>query len=411
MISRLLLIGLVLLSLVAGGALLYVVFGALGGGEPSAEPSIPLAEAVEDSAGTPVSDSTSTPNPGVPREITAEGDLVVDAPAEAPPGMVWVPGGTFQMGSNGKFPDEQPIHNVDLDGYWIDEVELTNAQFLEFADASGYRTVAEKTPRREDFVGQIEDINAIPAENLVPGSICFNPDFDRKTLTKDHPLWPYQVWSYVKGASWREPDGPGSSLEGRLNHPVVHVSWYDAVEYCKWAGKRLPTEAEWEYAARGKLAGKTYPWGNERNPEGKWLNNIWQGEFPYVNKNHDGFKTTSPVRTFPPNAYGLYDMSGNVWEWCSDFYRPDYYAQSPRRDPFGPKDSFDPNEPGLVKRVQRGGSFMCNDNYCIGYRVSARMKGTPDSGAFHTGFRCVLTPGMLADFQRAPAQLAEQQGG
>jgi formylglycine-generating enzyme required for sulfatase activity len=305
--------------------------------------------------------------------------------------MVWIPGGSFNMGSNDGFPDEQPVHEVVLDGYWMDETEVTNAQFLAFVEATGYMTVAERVPKREDFAGQVPDIQEIPEETLVPGSICYNPNFDRASFRKDGPLWPYQVWRYVAGASWRHPEGPGSSIEGRMDHPVVHVAWEDAAAYCQWAGKRLPSEAEWECAARGGHEGLTYPWGNELKPGGHWLCNIWQGEFPERNSAEDGFTTTSPVRQFPPNDLGLYGMSGNAWEWCADFYRPDYYGQSPTLNPRGPTDSFDPNEPGLVKRVQRGGSFMCSDNYCTGYRVAARMKGEPFSSMFHCGFRAAMS--------------------
>ena len=240
------------------------------------------------------------------------------------------------------------------------------------------------------------DVRDIPAENLVPGSICFNEKFDRRTLKTDDPLWPYQVWKYVKGANWRQPDGPGSSITDRMQHPVVHVSWDDANAYCKWARKRLPTEAEWERAAHGGLKDAAYPSGNDLVRNGKWTLNIWQGEFPEKNEVADGYRTTAPVASFSANGYGLYDMAGNVWEWCSDFYRPDYYRFSPLRNPPGPTDSYDPLEPGPVKRVQRGGSFMCSDNYCRGYRVSARMKGTPDTGAFHTGFRCVVSKSDMA---------------
>lgn len=303
--------------------------------------------------------------------------------------MVWIEGGRFTMGDADGLNDEAVEHEVELDGFWIDETEVTNAEFQKFVEATGYMTIAEKTPRREDFAGQVPDINDIPEENLVAGSLCFNPAFDRQQLRRDGPLWPYQVWMYVQGADWRRPDGPDSSIADRMDHPVVHVAWHDAVEYCKWAGKRLPTEAEWEYAARGGLAGRKYPWGDELTPEGQWRMNIWQGEFPMENTNADGCATTSSVRRFPPNGYGLYGMAGNVWEWCSDWYRPNYYSASPRRNPQGPEDSFDPNEPGLPKRVQRGGSFLCNANYCLGYRVSARMKGEPTSGMYHTGFRCV----------------------
>jgi formylglycine-generating enzyme required for sulfatase activity len=193
-----------------------------------------------------------------------------------------------------------------------------------------------------------------------------------------------------------------------MDHPVVHVAWEDVVAYCEWAGKRLPTEAEWEYAARGGLEGQSYPWGDERNPDGKWLNNIWQGPFPEKNKGEDGFQTTAPVASFPANGYELYDMSGNVWEWCQDWYQPNYYAASPRFNPHGPDDSYDPNEPGIPKRVQRGGSFLCSDDYCVGYRVSARMKGEPTSGTYHTGFRCVVDAKLLDAHRAAPGKTKPQ---
>ncbi len=330
-------------------------------------------------------------------EVTAANtSLASDPPSEAPAGMRWIPGGRFQMGSDSpKFPDEQPAHTVSLSGFWIDATEVTNARFQEFVDATGYVTVAERKPKREDFAGQVADISQIPEENLIAGSICFNSGFDPKTLRKDHPLWPYQVWKYVGGASWKHPEGAGSSIADRMNHPVVHVSWDDALAYCRWKGHRLPTEAEWEYAARGGLPESEYPWGDERNPDGTWKNNIWQGEFPLKNEGADGHMTTAPVKSFPPNGYGLYDMSGNVWEWCYDWYQPDYCQHSPQQNPVGPTSGFDPLEPTIPKRVQRGGSFMCSDNYCIGYRVAARMKGDPMSGSFHAGFRTVVTPEML----------------
>lgn len=328
-----------------------------------------------------------------PSTVAVVEPIRVDEPGPTPPGMRWIPGATFIMGSNQpKSPDEAPAHPVTVDGFWIDETEVTNDQFREFVDATGYVTIAEKTPKREDFARQVADLASIPAENLVAGSICFNSKFDPKTLVKDHPLWPYQVWKYERGASWRHPEGPSSNLEGRGYHPVVHVSWEDAMAYCRWKGGRLPTEAEWEFAARGGRAGEEYPWGNELQPDGKWRHNIWQGEFPLQNNIADGYLQTSPVKTFPPNDYGLYDLSGNVWEWCYDWYQPDYYAVSPERNPLGPAESFDPLEPMIPKRVQRGGSFMCSDNYCLGYRVAARMKGDPMGGTFHCGFRTVKTP-------------------
>lgn len=345
-------------------------------------------------AGCAKTESASTP---VPKAEALTNDLqdpkapvIVDEPGSTPAGMRWIPGGMFTMGTdNPKFPDETPAHRVTLDGFWMDETEVTNTQFKEFVDATGYITVAEKKVNREDLAGQVPDVASIPEENLVAGSICFNSSFDPKTLRKDHPLWPYQVWKYVGGANWKQPEGPGSNLDGRMDHPVVHVSWDDAHAYCEWKGHRLPTEAEWEYAARGGHEGWEYPWGNERNPDAKWMHNIWQGEFPLKNDVTDGFQQTSPVKSFPPNDYGLYDLSGNVWEWCGDWYQPDYYRQSRTRNPQGPPVSIDPLEPTIPKRVQRGGSFMCSDNYCIGYRVAARMKGDTQSGTFHCGFRTV----------------------
>ncbi len=340
--------------------------------------------------------TASSPPPAIPTAASAEAlpaDLLIEAPGPAPAGMSWIPGGAFQMGaSKPQFPDEAPAHRVILDGFWIDQTEVTNAQFQEFVTATGYVTIAEKKPKREDFAGQVEDLASIPEENLVAGSICYNSKFDPKTLRKDHPLWPYQVWKYVAEANWKQPEGPGSNLDGRGDHPVVHIAWDDAQAYCQWKGHRLPTEAEWEYAARGGRAEEEYPWGNERTPQGEWQHNIWQGEFPLKNEVQDGFLQTSPVKTFPPNGYGLYDVSGNVWEWCQDWYQPDYYSRSPLRNPTGPAFSTDPLEPNIPKRVQRGGSFMCSDNYCLGYRVAARMKGDPSSGTFHAGFRTVLAP-------------------
>jgi formylglycine-generating enzyme len=293
-------------------------------------------------------------------------------------GMVWIPSGEFQMGDpDALFPDAQPIHKVYVDGFWMDGTEVTNAQFGRFVEATGYVTLAERQPDPKEF-------RDVPPEKLVPGSIVFTPP--DKEVSLDQPLsW----WRYIPGANWRHPEGPDSDLEGRENHPVVHVCWYDAQAYAKWAGKRLATEAEWEYAARGGLEQKRYCWGDELLPGGKWQANIWQGDFPRVNTKEDGFERTAPVASFPPNGYGLCDMSGNVWEWCADWYRPDYYASSSTRNPPGPDSTYDPNEPNLPKRVQRGGSFLCSDVYCVRYRPGARGKGEPGSAASHIGFRCV----------------------
>lgn len=329
-------------------------------------------------------------------------------PHPAPSGMVWLPSGKFLMGSRDGKEDEQPVHEVELSGYWMDSTEVTNAEFQRFTDATGYVTIAERTPKREDFVG-LADTSLIRDEDLVPGSICFNPQFDRELVKqlrdgRTDPNWPYAVWMLQKGANWRHPHGPDSSIDEKPNHPAVHIAWPDAAAYCEWSGKRLPSEAEFEYASRGGLQQREYPWGDKLQDGDQWPLNIWQGEFPEEHQVRDGFELTAPVKTFRPNGYGLYDMSGNVWEWCADWYQPEYYSDSPRRDPHGPRDSFDPNEPGLPKRVQRGGSFMCNANYCLGYRCAARMKGEPSSGAFHCGFRCVLASSDYETFTKAPAQ-------
>ena len=292
-------------------------------------------------------------------------------------GMIWIPGGTFWMGSEEGQADEKPLHEVTVDGFWMDATEVTNEQFEKFVRATGYLTIAERKPDPAQYPG-------VPEDKLVPGSIVFKPKAGTVSLD-DHFQW----WESVAGANWRHPEGPGSNIAGREHHPVVHVCWFDAKAYCEWAGKRLPTEAEWEFASRGGLVRQPYVWGQEKVPSGQWLANIWQGQFPNENTQADGFRGTAAARTYAPNGYGLHDMAGNVWEWCADWYTPDYYANSSRKNPVGPDDSYDPNEPGVMKRVQRGGSYLCSDLYCMGYRPSARMKASPDTGLSHTGFRCV----------------------
>ena len=314
------------------------------------------------------------------------------APGKAPDGMAWIPGGEFSMGAQ-QAPmegevgmqattDSRPIHRVYVDGFYIDKTDVTNAQFAAFVKATGYVTIAEKAPTAEEFP------NA-PPENLVAGSVVFAPPSGPVPLT-DHLQW----WSYVKGANWRHPTGPSSSIAFEDNYPVVQIAYPDARAYAKWAHKRLPTEAEWEFAARGGLAGQIYPWGDQFHPNGKWMANTHQGHFPDTDTGDDGYPGIAPVAQFPPNGYGLYDMAGNVWQWTSDWYRPDYYAQlaaagGVTRNPIGPDASFDPAEPGQPKKVQRGGSFLCTDQYCSRYMVGTRGKGEISTGTNHLGFRCV----------------------
>ena len=316
-------------------------------------------------------------------------------PAGPPPkGMVWIPGGEFSMGAADPermddtvgmqaTTDSRPIHRVSVDGFWMDATEVTNGQFAEFVRATGYVTVAERVPRAEDVPGA-------PRENLVAGSVVFSPPAHAVPLN-DALQW----WSYVEGAHWRQPQGPGSSLEGRGNYPVIHVAFDDAMAYAKWAGNRLPTEAEWEFAARGGLTGALYPWGSNFRRDEHFLTNSHQGHFPDQDTAADGFDGIAPVAQFPPNAYGLFDVAGNVWEWVSDWYRPDYYANlagaGVARNPQGPDQSFDPSEPGVAKRVHRGGSFLCTDQYCSRYMVGTRGKGDPSTGTNHLGFRTVRT--------------------
>ncbi len=285
-------------------------------------------------------------------------------------------------GQPGLTRDALPVHRVYVDGFWMDATEVTNEEFEKFARATGYITIAERMPTEEEFPN-------VPRENLVAGSTVFTPT--------PHPV-PlndfFQWWRYEKGANWRHPEGPESDLKGREKFPVVHIAYDDAIAFAKWAGKRLPTEAEWEFAARGGSAGEVYSWGNDLKSGGKWMANIYQGRFPVEDKGEDGFAGIAPVAQFPANGYGLHDMAGNVWEWCSDWYRPDAYAgqsdsRAAVRNPQGPDSSFDPSEPTEKKRVHRGGSFLCTDQYCTRYMVGTRGKGEVTTGSNHLGFRCV----------------------
>lgn len=279
-------------------------------------------------------------------------------PGPAPPGMVWIPSGQFWMGVDDEhMADAKPWHRVYVDGYWMDKTDVTNQEFTRFVKDTSYQTIAERKPRAEDFPGA-------PPENLVEGAVVFTPPANLVELNSQ-----FHWWKYVPSANWRHPEGPASGIENRMNHPVVEIAYQDAVAYCKWAGKRLPTEAEFEFASRGGLDRKRYVWGDEVMPRGRHMANTFQGHFPDANTAEDGYAATAPVGSFPANGYGLFDMSGNVWEWASDWYRADYYQTlaaigQVAVNPKGPAVSFDPSEPGVRKRVQRGGSFLCADQYC-----------------------------------------------
>ena len=308
----------------------------------------------------------------------------------APDGMVWIPGGEFSMGTQisaealcgypGLTADAMPIHRVHVHAFWMDRNEVTNDEFARFVAETHYVTVAEQTPTKEEFP-------TAPPENLVAGSTVFTPTAYRVSFDNY-----FQWWRYQHGADWRHPTGPDSNIDGKGDFPVVQVCFEDAVAYAKWAGKRLPTEAEWEFAARGGLSGKLYAWGDSLRPGDRWMANTWQGRFPVRDEGSDGFSGVAPVGKYPPNGYGLVDLAGNVWEWTTDWYRADAYAalgDSVQHDPQGPSTYNDPAEPTEPKRVQRGGSFLCSDEYCSRYMVGTRGKGEVRTASNHLGFRCV----------------------
>jgi sulfatase modifying factor 1 len=302
--------------------------------------------------------------------------------------MVWEPDGSFLMGSNDFYPEERPVHRVTVDGFWMDEHAVTNAGFRRFVKATGYITVAERPSDPADYPG------ARP-EMLVPSSVVFRQP-PRRVDLRNHYNW----WAYVPGANWRHPEGTGSTLHGRERHPVVHVAYEDVAAYASWVGKELPTEAEWEFAARGRLEGATYTWGNEFSPKGKTMANTWQGEFPIENLRTDGFERTAPVGSFPPNGYGLFEATGNVWEWTTDWYRDRHRVASPCCGGSNPgggarEQSYDPRLPNVAipRKVVKGGSFLCAPNYCRRYRPAARMPHPIDTGTCHIGFRCIIRAG------------------
>lgn len=330
----------------------------------------------------------------LPSRLPVNNDLSKIIPAnDSTEGMILIPAGSFMMGAGDKEgrSDEYPQHKVTVDSFLIDATEVTNAEFTKFIYATGYTTTAEKKPDWNELKRQLAPGTPKPDESLlIPASLVFTPPGHPVPLN-DVSQW----WEWRQGASWKHPQGPESDIVGKDNYPVVQISWYDAMAYCKWAKKRLPTEAEWEWAARGGLINKKYPWGDETIETGRVKANTWQGNFPDNNTKVDHYYLSSPVKTYAPNHYGLYDMAGNVWEWCSDWYREDYYDQLKKlesHDPAGPTAGFDPMQPLIPKKVMRGGSFLCNPSYCKGYRVTARMKTSPDTGLEHTGFRCVKNP-------------------
>jgi formylglycine-generating enzyme required for sulfatase activity len=323
------------------------------------------------------------------------------APGAVPAGMVWIPGGWFWMGTDDESHSvANPIHKVYVDGFWMAKYETTNAEWAAFVEATDYKTYCELRPDPKDF----PDVPAVEIRKKGPFSLVFTPPQHRVTRLDDHRQW----WDVVEGANWRHPEGPESTIKGKEKHPVVHIAWVDTITFLKWKNQqhppkkgweyRLPTEAEWEFAARGGKNLCKFTWGNELKPGGKWMANIWQGQFPHKNTKEDGYILTAPVGSYPANGFGLHDMAGNVWEWCFDWYNDNYYSHSPERNPTGPARGYDPLEPGLPKKVQRGGSFLCDASYCERYLVYARGKGDINSAANHIGFRYVLAPQLSSKY-------------
>ncbi|NEN24230.1 formylglycine-generating enzyme family protein [Cryomorpha ignava] len=321
-------------------------------------------------------------------------DQKLDLIAKPPRGMVFVPGGKFILGSEDSEAQrtEGPAINAEVSGFYIDETEVTNAQFSSFVEATGYKTISERSIDWEDLKSQVPSGTPKPPDSLLTaGSLIFGPA-PNVTNLYDISQW----WAWKVGANWRHPQGPDTNIDGKENYPVVHIAFEDAQAYAKWAGKRLPTEAEWEYASRGGKGHKPFAWGEKLMPDGKYLANFFQGSFPDNNSANDGYAGAAPVKMYPPNSLGLYDMIGNVWEWTNDWYRPDSHklanlvSAKGCFNPQGPKSSYDPIEPLVPKRVIKGGSFLCSDEYCSNYRPSARMATAIDSGQEHLGFRCVM---------------------
>ena len=343
--------------------------------------------------------------------IPSSDDRVAPQPEPTSPpfaDMVWIPGGTFRMGSDSHYPEERPVHRVSVDGFWIDRAPVTNERFAKFVEETGHVTFAEIPPRAEDYPGALPD-------QLFAGSLVFVKP-DKPVDIKDFRNW----WHWMRGADWRHPRGPHSTLDGLAHHPVVHVAFADAEAYARWAGKALPTEAEWEFAARGGLDGAAYAWGDEFLPNDRHMANTWQGEFPWQSTPRDGYEGTSPVGAFPANGYGLHDMIGNVWEWTTDWYQPKHPGEAVKaccipRNPRGPRaeDSYDPCEPLLriPRKVLKGGSHLCAPNYCRRYRPAARFPEPVDTSTCHVGFRCIVRPARTAELSGRTLRPGRQDGG
>lgn len=314
------------------------------------------------------------------------------ASSQPPPGMAFIPGGTLLMGGDNPQadPNEYPKHAVEVSAFWMDETEVTNRQFAAFVAATAYVTVAERPVLWEELRKQVPPDTPKPPDSLLqPGALVFQKT-DQPVSLDDPSRW----WIWTIGANWRHPEGPGSDIEAKMDHPVVQVCWEDAQAYALWAKKRLPTEAEWEWAARGGLENTIYPWGNDAPNDETPKANFWQGVFPFQNTEKDGFSGLAPVKSFPPNGYGLYDMAGNAWEWCNDWFDHDFYKKPDalRANTTGPSRAWNPSMPYQQEKSMRGGSFLCNDDYCSGYRNARRMGSSTDTGLNHTGFRCVRNP-------------------
>ncbi|WP_149276218.1 formylglycine-generating enzyme family protein [Pareuzebyella sediminis] len=351
-----------------------------------------------------IANTKTVTSPSIDQSESRQGDTTVikERPKdiEVPKGMVWVPGAVFDQGAVAQdkmaMNHEKPAHKVAVDGFFMDITEVTNAQFKKFVEETGYKTVAEREIDWEEMKKQLPEGTPRPPDSIMqPGSLTF-----KKTKTSVPNLYDFsQWWNWTIGANWRHPNGPGSSIKGMDDFPVVHIAYEDALAYCEWAGRRLPTEAEWERAARGNQTRTIYFWGDDESPLSK-MANTWEGEFPVTNNKADGFERRAPVRSFAPNDFGLFDMAGNVWEWTSDWYNTTYYndlfsQNTIIKNPNGAESPFNERDPYAREKVMKGGSFLCNASYCASYRVSSRMATSLDSSLEHLGFRTVATPDML----------------